>query len=660
LADILDKFKALGSLKRKDSSIDKFKRNNRDYLKKQILTRKDSKKDSKDPPTKVLPKSDPGFANFCRWLAYPEYGGLDGWQREHEELTKDSKYEMTCVSRDHGKSVKYNWKYQYRLAYKGYDILLLGWTARYKQIALYVYTFCDRYGLIEKDQRTSPFHFRLKNGGRFDCYLITSKETLGMHSEGAQNRFRNLSDEEWEEYKGLYTEEEWGKIVDYYKNEDADFDENNMREYLQSREGSTRKLWISIDDPIDISFMKERHKEDMLELRFNSTLYSINPDNWSFTGTRKFEGDFFDFIEDKFGDKLVKYIRGPINPDGSLLCPERFTHPSLSTYKEDLKRTDERPPKKDLQEIRESIGEYAWFSDWCQKPHPITGEVWDTMAVVDFLEHPYTRHYPMLWITIDRATTRKTQAVKSDADYTGCILGLREFDTGRCIITDDWTGYIDVDELLFRVNMYIIEFHLRYEHIELLQVVETQGGGQDYVTFVYKLPEFTTENKELIDKVLESKVLREFLKHNGTYDKAKGIMRLPNKIREWVTTDELHNKGEKIPRIRDRLNVPMKTKSLVCMHYMLNSEVVKELRLFPHCRKLDAPDAMANLMFRLVEAYPIRQRNTTVYSEIQKLYEDFAEGKLEELEDPNKPFLNPLDRIFEKDFGVRRRRTVFE
>jgi len=151
-----------------------------------------------DEPVSILPATDPGYEPFCRWWGEPGYAGLYEWQNEHHDLTWAAEYEMTLVPRDEGKTVLYVWKYEWALQYKDMDILLLGWTDRRKEAAVYVYKFFYENGLIEKDKRTSPFHFRIKNGGKFDCYLITSKETLGMHSEGEQDRFKNITDEEWE------------------------------------------------------------------------------------------------------------------------------------------------------------------------------------------------------------------------------------------------------------------------------------------------------------------------------------------------------------------------------------------------------------------------------------------------------------------------------
>lgn len=507
-----------------------------------------------------LPREDPGFEKFCRWFSIPEYAGLYQWQKEHHELTWGAKYEKTLAPRDHGKSVEYNNKYQWAMQYQGFDILLLGWTDRRKEIAQYVFNFFNYYGLIDGDKRTSPFHFRIINGGRFDCYLITSKETLGMHSEGEQNRFANMTDEEFQEYQSLF-----GVNQDDVADEDLAFTKEELEAYVASRTTTHRKLWISIDDPIDISFMKERHKEEQLELHFNSSLYGIHPDKWSFTGTRKFEGDFFDFITAKFGEELVSFVSGTMRPDGSLLCPERFTHPTLSTYEEDLKAE-----KRDLSQIREHIGEYAWHSEYEQNPHPITGEIWDGVDYVEMLESPLNSTHDICFITVDRATTTKISS-----SFTGCIIGVREVRTGNRIITHDYSGHLPFDKLLYKINQFLVTFHAKHENVVLVLIVEKQGGGDDFITMATNM--------------------REFILDDGT--------RVKNMIAELAIIEPVHSTGDKIDRITQRLRAPLANKKIKFMSTLQHSEIVKEILSFPHGAKLDAIDSLSNSEFVLLEIY---------------------------------------------------------
>lgn len=528
---------------------------------KEADTKKKKKKETKKEEKLVikLPKEDPGFFDFCKFFAFPRYNGLFDWQKEHHDKTWGSIYEETLVPRDHGKSVEYTQKYEWSMWYQDYDVLLLGWTDRRKQVALDVFTFFKSQDLIEVDRRTTPYHFRLVNGSKFDCYLITSKETLGMHSIGRQNRFLNLTEQEWDHFEELYK-----------KDENREFDRWEIQKYIAEQVSSEKKLWISVDDPIDISFMKERHKEDTLELHFDSSLYPIHPDKWSFTGTHKFIGDFFTFIENKFVDELVTYKKGTMNPDGSLLCPERFTHPDLETYEEDLKSVINkkgrvlRDPKMDLAKIRKHVKEYTWWSEYEQNPHPITGDVWDHIKKVDLLDDPLVLNYDICWITIDRATTTKTSS-----SYTGCILGLRH-KHGFKVITHDWTKHTTLEELLIRINNFIIDFQKRYGKIRIIIIVEKQGGGDDFV---------------------EMCRTRSFFMFQGKL--------IPNKIAIYCELIELHNIGEKRQRIHDRLYLPIKNDLIGIMSTLEHSEIYVEILRFPYSNFLDGIDALANMEYEL-------------------------------------------------------------
>jgi phage terminase large subunit-like protein len=308
----------------------------------------------------------------------------------------------------------------------------------------------------------------------------------------------------------------------------------------------------------------------MLEMRFNSTLYSINPDKWSFTGTRKFEGDFFDFIENKFGKKLIRYIRGAIDIKGNLLCPERFTHPDLPNYVEELQQG-----KKDLDEIRGHIGEYAWFSEYQQDPHPVTGDVWDHVEFEDIQDSPVNRKYDLCFISIDRATT-----TKRTSDYTGCVVGFRHVETGIRLITHDFTDHIPLEELLIKVNDFVSMLRDKYSTIRILLIVEKQGGGDDFIEMARNRREFLVARED-------------------------GLKRIKNRIPGIAAIIEVHNTGEKSERIKNRLYLPIINKQIKFMFYLRKSEIVKEILTYPHSGKLDAIDALATAEFE-VQKHPLQ------------------------------------------------------
>lgn len=585
----------------------KYKRNE-EMLKKDQDRRKKKRSDPLDE-NKLIPlkKEDPGFEKFVRWYSYPHYRGAFKWQLESHDKLWPSKFSMELVHRKAGKSVKYAAEYQHALQYLNYDVLLLGWTARRKEVAAFVYKFFRQYDLIEVSGHPSPYHFKIKNGGKFDCYLITGKETLGMHSVGKQERFMDLSFAEREELRDLLSEFAQTGILS----------DKELDDFLKGREGSERKLWISIDDPIDIVFMKERWREKELELRFDSTLYSIDPDKWSFTGTHKFQGDIFDYWRNKFKEELVTFISGPIKKDGSLLCPELFTHPSVPTYKADLLdyKVDEnvlpilddegnripKVPKRCLAKIQKHIGPYAWQSEWLQKPHPVTGEVWDHIEEELMLKSPIGLKHDLLIFAIDRATTEK-----ETSSYTGCVLEMREIGTGNRVIFEDWTGIISFDLLLIDINDYVIQFRKGYEHVEIVIIVEQQGGGSDFVTMARNLRAFTRPDP-----------------------KTGKLVHILNQIADICVIIEIHNTGNKINRIREWMNPGLLNGKVRILKSLRGCEVWNQIIDFPNSPYLDAIDGLANVEHILLERYPATEAGSQL-DDINKVYEDYAKGVYDE------------------------------
>jgi phage terminase large subunit-like protein len=588
------------------------------------------------PGTPPLPDQDPGFVDFCRWCSYPSYKGLYKWQEECYSELSEHKYQCIIVHRDGGKSIYLGNVCEYDIQYRGYDVLYLGWTDRRKEVAQNIANFFEKYDQMA--DKKSNYHFRTKNGGKFDCYLITGKEVLGMHSFGKEARFENLTPEEIAQYKKLFE----GNEV---------FSEESLLKFISER-NTARKLVIVIDDPIDDTFMKERFREEDLERRFMSTIYNINPDEWIFTGTRKFDEDFFYFIKKTFGKKLKEYNRGPylrqgearynadlVNNPMNIVCPERFTHPSMPSYTVDISPVEVNPDgtakldkkgnkinkivKRDLQEIYDVLlnsGKlYWWFAEYWNDPHPITGEVWTTIQEKLIMDTPAERKHDLLWITIDRATT-----TNETSSYTGCVIGVRELATGDRIIIDDFTDLIPFYELLIKINDFLIQWRLMYRRMQCVIIIEQQGGGSDFVSM--------------------AKSLREFIKPDGT--------RVKNKIPEIAVIIEVHNTGEKYSRIKERLYAPIKNGKIKILHAAKSSEVVKEILNYPHSSKVDAIDALANVDFVIMEHYPYRDGKTFA-QELIDLF-DQAEVLEREREKEEQQMANEA-----KGLDARGKRTVF-
>lgn len=470
------------------------------------------------------------FSRFCRTVSWPPYKGLFKWQEECFKEIWDERLSAILVPREHGKSVLMANIEQWAMLYASYDILHLGWTSRRKEIAEYVYALAIQWDLVATSSSTSQYHFQLTTGARYDNYLITSKETLGLHAKGEMARGEHLSDDDLDGFSEKAAE----KIRSLYAEGGA----------------TTRKLLIVIDDPIDDSFIDFPHKEEALERRFKSTILNIHPHKWIFAGTRKFEGDFFDFLRATFKKKLHIYQRAPYNdkegnpidlddPAGSVLCPEMFT-------------------RARLKEIRRENGQYWWSAEYKQDPHPITGEIWDRIPFA-----PAGFPFPevdVVVISVDRATT-----TNESSDLTGITVIARRRTDGRKRCLDDQTGKYTFEETLATVQELYRNYRNLYPRSTIRVVVEKQGGGEDFCSSA----------------------------------RSRGIPFANALV-------EVHSSRDKIRRITDYLEVPIKTSRLAFVNPLKNSEVVEECETFPYCRHFDAIDSLATGVHAMEELTFIR------------------------------------------------------
>lgn len=530
------------------------------------------------------------FPLFCRVSSYPRYKQLYTWQQNCFDTIWPAKYSMVVVPRDHGKSILFGDLCQWALDYDGWDILYLGWTDRRKEVAEFISNYFDLYD--EFDSWKSEYHFHLKNGGKFDCYLITSKETLGMHSLGAMDRFKD------------FTPEEFDSLKEELREYDEEFAEEIAIQYSKER-NYERKLLLVIDDPIDDTFRDERHKEKTLERRYDSTIANINPDKTIFGGTRKFQEDFFDFITGKYGQKLVKYIRRThyctpfiwdlapsltreifeafpdaikerllavveghpcYNPLLETADPEFIPNlPRAETYKNLLCPErwyeDEHDPgmdiegKRSLNEKREEVGEYWWWAEYEGDPHPIIGKFKELIQYIPIQEH--WNKYDLGTIDVDCAETSKVTS-----SFTGIIVKLRLNGTLNYHVIEDLTGHYEFEEKITIIE----EAYERLRNIPNLQVVtiiEKQGGGNSIIS--------SAKNRGF-----------KFAGH----------------------IEEITSRGNKINRINDYLSVPIKSGQIKFLQTLRHGELIKEIKNFPNCAKFDGIDALATGV-KKCEDYPV-------------------------------------------------------
>lgn len=495
------------------------------------------------------------FPLFCKTLSHPPVSSLHDWQNGCAGQILKHKYFMLTVPRKHGKSWLLIFLIQYAMTYLDVDVVLLGWTEERKKISEAVFNYAQFHDLLANSRRTSYSNFEFKNGASYQMFLITSKDMLGLHGKG--NAKRELDPDTLNEFTPEFAE----YLKDKYKSSDD--------------EG--RKLWIVIDDPIDITFRKERWKERLLERKFESTIYAIGPDKFVFCGTRKFEGDFFDYLQERLGHRLETYCKTPILEDGSLLCPERFTYPKLPTYKSDV-----RAGKDDLFEMREVMGEYSWGSEMDQDPHPVTGEVFDKVKY--YSNNIRGIDYDYVLLSIDRATT-----TKDSSDFTGITLvgrndqelvevELPQFDfvEGRLIedpnkttikrvplirALADYTRKCSLKELADWMEGAIPGWVDYYSHAHFEIKIEKQGGGDDLIS----------------------------LGRDAGYS--------------WYSyvypSEGIHQTGNKENRIRNRLVKPINCGYLQFSPLLVDSELVQEALSFPYSSHDDAIDSLATAIFEL-------------------------------------------------------------
>lgn len=484
------------------------------------------------------------FFTFCEKYSWPPYSGLYEWQKElHRELW-DSKYNVfynnyseTLVPRDHGKSVYHMNLPEWLMSCHNWDVLYTGWTDRRKQIARDIYQFFFIRKELSEGKANSDYHFSTTYGTKFDTYSTMSKEMLGMHEVGKLDR-------------------------------EIDEDNDYLRDYVRD---SSRRLLLIMDDPIDDKFLKERYREEELETRFLSTILNINPDMLMVVGTRKFEGDFYDFFKNTFKDKMTLFVRKPFlqksdprynkdlkNNPMNLLCPERWTVPGQPNYKRDIRTK----AKKDLLARKQDLlntKPYWWYAEYEQNPHPITGTVFNMATFIPGLQS--THEYDLVAINIDRATTQK-----ETSDFTGITCEIRE-KGGRRVVFDDLTQKIDIMDLVDLIDKLWEDYHNLFPTVEEWRInIEKQGGGDDWVDLVIKLGK--PYGREL-------------------------IMDKKGRITQSGVIYRIHSSRDKLSKIEDYLKYPVNNGELVFISALRNSDVANQLDQFPNAPYIDALDSLA-------------------------------------------------------------------
>lgn len=413
--------------------------------------------------------------------AFPPFGSLYKWQYDLYMHFKEAFMSLVIVPRDHGKSILLVFYVEYMLRVENWDVLLLGWTDRVKQMALFIYTYFVKADFITDEAviKNTANHFILKNGARFDCYGLKEKAILGMHPD-------------------IY----------------------------EAKAG----LLLIIDDPMDESFEMYRAKERDLENRWASTIANINPNKIIICGTRKFEGDFLEYIAKSYKDTIKVFFRTPYNEDGSLLCPERWTLEALA--------------KK-----RAEIGEYRFSGEYLGDPQPLTGGVWVEEDIHFVSKLKKYSEYESSIISVDPAWT--TDPDSANTSIIVMFKGKESEGMRKYVVFHDQSGKFTFDNILGRIESTFNDITETYHGIKTVVAIEKNGGG-----------------KILID-----------IAQSRNYKFAPHIL-------------EVQHSRAKEERIM-ALEVPIKNGSIQFMEDLRESELIYEILTFPKCKLFDAVDALS-------------------------------------------------------------------
>ncbi|KKM86415.1 hypothetical protein LCGC14_1279270 [marine sediment metagenome] len=554
------------------------------------------------------------FFTFCKTLSYPPYYGLYRWQKECYQVVWNNKVSMVVVSRDHGKSILWGDIAEHAMQWENYDVLYLGWTARRLEVAENVRTFFQLWDLIDSSIKVaSSYHFKIKNGGRFDTYSITSKETLGKHSVGELDRFDKLTPEDKKALGEAFTKA--------------------IKEKYMAGRSKERKLLIFIDDPIDETFRKERHKEQKVETKYNSTIANINAEKTINSGTRKFQEDFFYFIDLKYKKKLKKYLRRThlctpnveeldifkhidftkLDPKApryhefmEIVMSKALDHPCYNGFLESADpgyivhgtpaeniTCPERWTEAKLKEKREEIGEYWWFAEYEGNPHPITGAVWDKIFYVPHWDD--WTYYDHSFVSVDRATTTNAKS-----SWTGITVFVRDGRDGSKIVLKDLTGQYDFEQCLEVVQAQVDWLRDIFAKAKCHVVVEKQGGGDDFIA--------SAESRKF-------------------------------KFARYIVP--FHQTRDKLERIKDYLRLPIKhgnkANGVRFLDSQRNTELIHEILEFPYPVRLDGIDSLATGI-KVSEDYPVGDR----VKQLEALKVHLNQRREQRMRRNNPVFNNPI------------------
>jgi len=385
-----------------------------------------------------------------------EYCGILGYELDAFKKLYSNKNAMLKWAREHGKTYIAAWFIEWSMSRFGEKWLYFSSTGIYIKVGNWIYRWATREGMIRKvtkhERQNTYTRFELINGAELQIHEYMQEKVVGEHG--------------------------WN---------------------------------IAMDDIVKKKWQAKPSEEKKAE---NQWLYSLNyigRKRLFIFGTRKFEGDLLEFLEDRVKNLCVD-VRTPYEMEGEfpnwkpkldkktgkeiLIAPELHTHEELDEKKDD---------------------DYdAFMAEEMQDPRPREGGEWTEDDIHTVMTWGDIRLYDMAAISVDPAWT-----IEEHSDYTGITVILkyrlgRKFLVIRSVIkkmkTNTWIdrkgvkhpGVLETVEELFQwvkatfiyLKAIIVPFEMNSGGTVMVQQAQTYSDVYEFSSHIVEVKHGPTDPKK--------------------------------------------------------------------------------------------------------------------------------------------------------------------
>lgn len=384
------------------------------------------------------------------------YCGILEYELQAFKTLYMNKNAMLKWAREHGKTYIAAWFIEWSMSRMGEKWLYFSSTGIYIKVGNWIYRWAKRAGTIlkvTKHERQNTYNrFELLNGAELQIHEYSSEKVVGEHG--------------------------WN---------------------------------IAMDDIVKKNWQAKPSEEKKAENQWLYNLNYIGRKRLFVFGTRKFEGDLLEFLEDRVKNLAVD-IRTPYEMEGEfpnwkpkldkktqkeiLIAPELHTHEELDEKKDD---------------------DYdAFMAEEMQDPRPREGGEWTEDDIHTVLTWGDIRLYDMAAISVDPAWT-----IEQHSDFTGITVILkyrlgRKFLVIRSVIkkmkTNSWTdrkgvkhiGVLEAVEEMFQwvkgtfpyLNAIIVPFEMNSGGTVMVQQANTYSDIYEFATHIVEVKHGPTDPKK--------------------------------------------------------------------------------------------------------------------------------------------------------------------